>query len=225
MRLSVIVPTLNEAAVVATTLAHARQPGVHEIIVVDGGSTDVTRALAGPLADVVISAPRGRAAQMNAGAARATGELLLFLHADTIVPPGFAQVVIAACKRAGVVGGRFDVRLEPPTPMLRLTAVLMNWRSRLTGIATGDQTIFIRRDAFEQLGGYATMPLMEDIDLSRRMKRLGRIACLREHVTTSARRWQRDGIVRTILLMWSLRLRYALGATPERLQIRYRDTR
>lgn len=225
MRVSVIVPTLNEATVVATTLAHARQPGVHEVIVVDGGSTDATRALAGALADVVMSAPRGRAAQMNAGAARATGDLLLFLHADTTVPPGFAQAAIAACERTNVVGGHFEVRLDPPAPLLRLTAALMNWRSRLTGIATGDQTIFIRRDAFEQLGGYAAVPLMEDIDLSRRMKRLGRLACLHERVTTSARRWQRDGIVRTILLMWSLRLRYALGAAPERLHARYRDTR
>jgi len=225
VRVSVIVPTLNEAAVVATTLAHARQPGVHEVIVVDGGSTDATRAVADPLADVVLSAPRGRAAQMNAGAARATGDILLFLHADTTVPQGFAQVVITACGHPGVVGGRFDVRLEPATPLLRLTAALMNWRSRLTRIATGDQAIFIRRDAFEELGGYAALPLMEDIDLSRRMKRLGRVACLRERVSTSARRWQRDGVVRTILLMWSLRLRYALGVAPDRLQARYRDAR
>jgi len=225
VRVSVIVPTLNEAAVVATTLAQARQPGVHEVIVVDGGSTDATRTVADPLADVVLSAPRGRAAQMNAGAARATGDILLFLHADTTVPPGFAQVVITACGHPGVVGGRFDVRLEPATPLLRLTAALMNWRSRLTRIATGDQAIFIRRDAFEELGGYAALPLMEDIDLSRRMKRLGRVACLRERVSTSARRWQRDGVVRTILLMWSLRLRYALGVAPDRLQARYRDAR
>ena len=225
MSLSVIVPTLNEETVLAATLQRARQPGVREIIVVDGGSTDRTRAIAAPHADLLLSAARGRAAQMNTGAAHARGDVLLFLHADTLVPPGFAQAVIAACGDDAVVGGRFDVHLEPSSPLIRLTAHLINRRSRLTRISTGDQAIFIRRAVFDRLGGYADIPLMEDIDLSRRMKHAGRIACLRQQVTTSARRWQKDGVVRTILLMWSLRALYFFGVSPARLQRVYRNAR
>jgi len=223
--LSVIIPTLNEEQVLAATLERARQTGVHEIIVVDGGSTDETRAVAARLAAMVMSAPRGRAAQMNAGAARATGDILLFLHADTLLPNGFAAAVIAACAAPDVVGGRFDVDLQPSTALIRLTGALMNRRSRLTRIATGDQAIFIRRDVFARLGGYADMPLMEDIDLSRRMKRAGRLACLRERVTTSTRRWQKNGVVCTILMMWTLRALYFCGISPARLQRAYANTR
>lgn len=225
MTVSVIVPTLNEERILAATLTRARQPGVHEIIVVDGGSVDATRAVAEPLADRVLSAPQGRAAQMNAGADAARGDVLLFLHADTRVPEGYTVAVAAACAQPGIIGGRFDVNLQPATWLLRLTGQLMNWRSRLSRIATGDQAIFIRREVFEQLGGYASIPLMEDIELSRRMKRAGRIACLRQRVTTSARRWQKHGVVRTILLMWSLRLLYFFGVSAARLQRLYANTR
>jgi rSAM/selenodomain-associated transferase 2 len=225
MAVSVIVPTLNEEAVLAPTLQRARQAGVREIIVVDGGSTDATVAIARQLADVVISVPPGRAGQMNAGAQRARGTTLLFLHADTLVPDGFATLALAACARPGAVGGRFDVTLQPTSLLIRLTGELMNWRSRLTCIATGDQAIFIRREVFNRLGGYAPIPLMEDVDLSRRMKRAGRTVCLSERVTTSARRWQKNGVVRTIVLMWSLRLLYFLGASPHRLQRVYQHTR
>ena len=225
MAVSVIVPTLNEERVLAATLARARQPGVREIIVADGGSTDATRAVAAALADVVLSAPRGRAAQMNAGADRAGGEILLFLHADTLLPDGFAPAVITACARPGVIGGRFDVDLQPASALIWLTSALMNWRWRLTGIATGDQGIFIRRDVFTRLGGYARIPLMEDIDLSRRMKRAGQVACLRQRVISSSRRWQAHGVVRTILLMWSLRALHYFGVPPDRLQRVYRNTR
>ncbi len=225
MTVSVIVPTLNEETVLESTLRRARQPAVHEIIVADGGSTDATRAIAREFADLVICAPQGRAAQMNAGAERASADLLLFLHADTLVPEGFAQAVVAACARPDTVGGRFDVTLQPSSWLIWLTAELMNRRSRLTGIATGDHAIFIRREVFERLGGYAPIPLMEDIDLSRRMKRAGRTVCLPQRVTTSARRWQQHGVVRTILLMWSLRLLYFLGVSPQRLQRAYPHTR
>jgi rSAM/selenodomain-associated transferase 2 len=223
--MSVIVPTLNEEGVLSATLHRARQPGVREIIVVDGGSTDATRAIATQFADLVVSTPAGRATQMNAGAERAGGDLLLFLHADTLVPDGFARAALAACALPGIIGGRFDVRLEPSSPLLRLTGELMNWRSRLTGIATGDHAIFVRRDVFEQLGGYARIPLMEDIDLSRRMKRSGGIACLRQRVISSSRRWRANGVVRTILLMWSLRALYYCGVSPDRLQRVYTHTR
>ena len=221
--ISVIIPTLNEAPVLAETLRRARQPGV-EIIVVDGGSDDGTVEVARPLADAVIGSGRGRAVQMNAGALRASSDLLLFLHADTHLPPDFAAIVIEACSRA-VVGGRFDVELQPSSFLLWLTGELINRRSRLTRVATGDQAIFIRREVFARLGGYAEIPLMEDLDLSRRMKRAGEIACLRDRVTTSSRRWREDGTIRTILLMWTLRGLYYAGVSPARLHSLYRNTR
>jgi rSAM/selenodomain-associated transferase 2 len=223
--LSVIVPTLNEEAIIAETLRRTRQAGVHELIVVDGGSTDATRAIAANLTDLVLSAPQGRAAQMNAGAARASGDVLLFLHADTLVPDGFADAILAACRDPLVVGGRFDVDLQPSSPLLWLVGELMNRRSRLTRIATGDQAIFVRREVFERLGGYAPIPLMEDIEFCKRLKRAGRTACVRQRVVTSTRRWQAGGVVRTILLMWTLRALYYFGASPHRLQRAYRVTR
>ena len=225
MTVSVIVPTLNEAPVLAATLARARAARPHEIIVVDGGSDDDTARVATGLADAALTTPRGRAAQMNAGAAVASGAVLVFLHADTLVPPTFVEAIESACSDAQVVGGRFDVELAPSSPLIWLTGWLMNWRSRLTRIATGDQAIFVRREVFAQLGGYADMPLMEDIDLSRRLKRAGRVACLRERVITSSRRWRAHGVVRTILLMWTLRLLSACGVGPERLVRMYRNVR
>ncbi len=225
MQLSVIVPALNEAPVLSDTLQHARQAGVLELVVVDGGSEDATRAIAAELADVVIDAERGRASQMNAGAARARGDVFLFLHADTRVPPGYAQAIQQALEDPRVLGGRFDLHLEPTSPLLWLTAELINLRSRLSRMATGDQGIFVRREVFERLGGYAKIPLMEDLDLSRRMKRAGRIACLRQRLTTSSRRWRKDGVIRTILLMWTLRFLYFCGVSPVTLKRVYANTR
>jgi len=222
---SVIIPALNEEGRIAETLRRARQAGADEIIVVDGGSADGTRRSARPLADAVVSAPRGRAVQMNAGASCATGDILLFLHADTLLPAGAVEAVRWACRSPAIIGGRFDVELAPSTPLLRLTALLMNWRSRISRIATGDQGIFVRRAIFERLGGYADLPLMEDIDLSRRLKRSGRLACLPQRVTTSARRWQTHGVIKTILLMWTLRALYWLGVAPVRLRRLYDDAR
>ena len=222
-RLSVIVPTLDEAAgIVAalTALAPLRAQG-HEVIVVDAGE-DGTAALARPLADRVLRAPRGRARQMNRGAAVASGEVLLFLHADTRLPPSGAQAIVAGLARTGHGGwGRFDVRLSGRLPALRVVEAFMNGRSRLTGIATGDQAIFVTRARFREVGGYPDIPLMEDVALSKALKRLGRPLCLRDRVTTSSRRWERDGVARTVLLMWSLRLRYFLGADPGDLARRY----
>ena len=182
----------------------------------DGGSEDGTREIAAPLADRVIVAPRGRARQMNAGAAAAGGAALLFLHADTRLPPDADRLIHNAL--AGHAWGRFDVRIESDHPFLLVVAFAMNLRSRLSGIATGDQGIFVRRSAF---AGFPDIPLMEDIAFCKAMKRRSRPACLRARVTTSARRWERDGALRTVLLMWRLRLAYFLGASPDELARRY----
>ena len=226
LRLTIVVPVLDEAAAVATTMA-ALQPlraQGHEVIVVDGGSRDGTFEIARPLADRALVAPRGRATQMNAGARAATGDVLVFLHADTLLPAGAtAAVAVAGAVAGGARWGRFDVTITGRPRILRVVAAMMNLRSRLTGIATGDQAIFVERALFEAAGGFAEIPLMEDIALSKALKRRsGRPACLRERVTTSGRRWETHGPWRTIVTMWRLRLSYALGADPARLARRYR---
>jgi rSAM/selenodomain-associated transferase 2 len=218
---SIVVPVLDEAAAIGATLAPlqaARRAGA-EVIVVDGGSSDATVSLARPLADQVLAAPRGRGPQMNAGARAARRANLLFLHADTVLPPGALEAVEAALR--GRSWGRFDVAIDGNAPLLAVVALFMNLRSRLTGIATGDQAIFARRAAFEAAGGFPAIPLMEDVAFSKAMRRRGRPACLRERVLTSGRRWERHGVLRTIVLMWRLRLEYALGADPQRLARRY----
>ena len=216
-------PVLNEAAGIQATL-HALAPlrarGV-EVIVADGGSSDHTVALAHPLADRVIAAPAGRARQMNAGAAHARGDLLLFLHADTQLPAGSEELVRQALQHAA--WGRFDVRISGRPWMLRVVAALMNLRSRCTGINTGDQAIFVTRSAFHRVGGFPEQPLMEDVEISRRLRAAaGRPACLRARVTTSGRRWETRGVWRTILLMWRLRWRYWRGTAPDVLARAYR---
>ncbi|ROR34900.1 TIGR04283 family arsenosugar biosynthesis glycosyltransferase [Inmirania thermothiophila] len=222
-RLSVVVPALGEAAVIGAALralAPLRAAG-EEVIVVDGGSADGTAEAARGLADrVLVCRPPGRARQMNAGAAVARGTILWFLHADTLPAPGAAEAIRAAVA-AGAGWGRFDVRLSGAHPLLRVVERAMNLRSRLTGIATGDQGIFVRRDWFEAAGGFPDIPLMEDIALSRALRRRGRPACLAGPLVTSSRRWEAHGVVRTILLMWRLRLAYFLGADPARLARRY----
>ncbi len=221
-KLSIIVPALDEAPGIANCLGalQGMRTRGHEVIVADGGSRDGTPELARPLADRVIRAPRGRAPQMNAAARQASGSALLFVHADSRLPPGADSAVLTAL--AARTWGRFDVEIEGRHPLLRVVARMMNLRSRLTGIATGDQAIFVRRDAFEALGGFAEIPLMEDVELSRRLRRSGRPVCLRERVSTSGRRWESRGVLRTIVLMWRLRLAYFLGADPARLADRYR---
>ena len=221
--LSIIVPCLNEADGIAATLgalAPMRARGA-EVIVVDGGSQDATVARAGPLADAVISAPRGRASQMNAGAARARGETLLFLHADTLLPEAADALIVDGLQRSRRGWGRFDVAIAGRNPLLRVVAALMNVRSRMTGIATGDQAIFVTRSLFTAAGGYPDIPLMEDVALSGRLKHFGPPLCLRHRLTTSGRRWEKNGVLRTILLMWRLRLAYRLGADPHKLAVRY----
>lgn len=199
----------------------ARFPGA-EIVLVDGGSTDATAAIAGRFPEVsLLASPRGRARQMNAGARAARGDVLLFLHADTLLPDGALAAVEAAARDPGVVAGRFDVRFDNPRRVFRMIAWFMNQRSRWSGISTGDQAIFVRREPFDALGGYPDMPLMEDVELCRRLKRRGQMAPLRMVVTTSARKWEREGAVRTILLMWALRFLYMVGVPPVRLHSWY----
>jgi len=224
VNLSIIIPVLNEEAEIADTLAALaplRACGV-ETIVVDGGSRDRTVALARPLADTVIESARGRAVQMNAGAAAAKpGNVLLFLHADTRLPAEADRLVLDGLARSGRQWGRFDVRISGRHPLLRVVARLMNIRSRLTGVATGDQAIFVTRDLFDAVGGFPDIPLMEDVALSRALRRSGTPLCLRPRALTSGRRWEKEGVVRTIVLMWRLRFAYSLGAEPARLARRY----
>jgi rSAM/selenodomain-associated transferase 2 len=221
--ISVIIPALNEAAAITGTLA-ALQPlrrRGHEVIVVDGGSHDATVELSDTLADRVIHAGRGRAIQLQAGVLAAQGAILWFLHADTLPPPDADRLIQQALLSDSHCWGRFDIQFPEPHWMLRLVAWSMNTRSRLTGIATGDQGIFTQRGCFEQAGEFQPIPLMEDIALSRALKKLSSPACLPQRLQTSARRWREHGVVRTILLMWGLRLAYFLGISPQRLASYY----
>ena len=222
LALCIIVPVLNEAEHLASHLAALqpfRQRGAH-LVVVDGGSQDATLVIAREHADLALVAPRGRAAQMNTGAAACAGEILLFLHADTRLPAN-ADALVRRALLGPCTWGRFDVHIDSPRPLLRVVETMMNLRSRWSGIATGDQAMFVRRDVFQAVGGFPNLALMEDLALSRMLKRHGPPACLRETVTTSARRWERHGVWRTILLMWRLRAAYFFGADPARLALRY----
>jgi rSAM/selenodomain-associated transferase 2 len=221
VKLSVVVPTLDEAAGIAAglgALAALRAQG-HEVIVVDGGSRDGTPELARPLCDRLLSSPPGRAVQMNAGARAASGEVLLFLHADTRLPTSFSAETIFRETRTNL-WGRFDVEIEGRDPLLKVVAWSMNLRSRLTGVATGDQAIFVRREAF---CGFPEIALMEDVAFSKAMRRRAAPACVAEKAVTSGRRWESRGVLRTIVLMWRLRLLYFLGVPPERLARLYRN--
>ena len=220
-RLTIVMPVLDEAAHIGPALAGLaplRQRGT-EVIVVDGGSSDGTAQLAQEGADHVISAPRGRAAQMNAGAGAGRGDAFLFLHADTALPDDADRLIEAALVRRA--WGRFDVRIAGRHPLLSIVAHMTNARSRTTGIATGDQAIFVSREAFAAVGGFPDLPLMEDIAISQRLKRVSRPFCVATPAITSGRRWEKNGTIRTILLMWRLRLAYYLGAEPADLARRY----
>lgn len=218
--ISIIVPVLNEAENIESVLNVLPAGGLHETLVVDGGSEDDTVALVGSLADRVIHAGRGRASQMNAGADEATGDILLFLHADTRLPDDVVERMTEFWL-SGCAWGRFDVRLSGERRMFRVIETMMNLRSRLTGFCTGDQAMFVKRTVFDRIGGFVQMPLLEDIEISRRLKRVSRPYCIGSPVVTSSRRWEDNGVWRTILLMWWLRLRYFLGDSPERLVEKY----
>ena len=222
-RLSIIMPVLDEgSAIVAAldALADLRALGI-ELIVVDGGSRDATVQRARLRADRVLTAPRGRALQMNAGAEKAAGDVLLFLHADTRLPAAAEHVILNGLEYTGRAWGRFDVTIAGRHPLLAVVSCLMNIRSRVTGIATGDQAIFVKREAFAAAGGYPPIALMEDIALCKRLKHIGPPLCLSERVVTSGRCWERRGVLTTILLMWRLRLAYFFGGDPKELARRY----
>ena len=218
-RLSIVIPALNESVNLARNLPRlvTREPDA-EMVVVDGGSDDDSREAVARVPSVQwLVGERGRARQMNAGARATHGDVLVFLHADTVLPDGAGAAIREALVDPAFVGGRFDVRLDSRRILLAMVGWMMNQRSRLTGISTGDQAIFVRRKTFDAVGGFADIPLMEDIDFTRRLKRHGRMAALRLRVITSARKWELKGVVRTIVLMWALRLLYALGVPPARL--------
>jgi rSAM/selenodomain-associated transferase 2 len=226
MKLTAIVPMLNEERGIEATLEALRRGAADaEIIAVDGGSSDRSAALARGRCDRVIFSARGRARQMNAGAAAAAGDALVFVHADTLVGDGFAREIAAALADPATIGGRFDIAFDEYGGGLRMVAAMINLRSRLMRSATGDQAIFVRRDAFSQLGGFADIELCEDVDFVRRMKRFGRLACLRATVQTSSRRWRRGGVGRTILRMWLIKTLYFAGASPAWLKRHYADAR
>jgi len=220
---SIIIPVLNEAVHLPaqlTELQKWRQAG-HEVIVVDGGSGDASVVIASPLVDQVITSEKGRAVQMNNGAARASNSWLVFLHVDTFFSGTAMNSLQAVFCDDDVAWGRFNVRLSAASPLLKLVSILMNIRSRLTGIATGDQVMFMRKTVFEQVAGFPNIALMEDISLSSKLKKIASPYCVKEFVTSSSRRWQKHGVVKTILMMWSLRLRYFFGASPGVLAERY----
>jgi rSAM/selenodomain-associated transferase 2 len=224
--LSVVVPMLNEEESIAATLDALRAAAPQsEIIVVDGGSADRSRDIARGRCDLLIESPRGRAIQMNRGAAAAHGAVLAFVHADTIVPSSFAADIEAAMRDSGVAGGRFDVALDDPALPYRVIGWLISFRSRLSRTGTGDQAIFVRRDIFERLGGFPDIEICEDLDFARRLKRAGAVACLHARVITSARRWRRAGLLRTVVRMWAIRLSYLAGVPPARLRRWYADVR
>ena len=225
MRLSIIIPVLNEERTIAGTIAHLGPVEPYEIIAVDGGSTDRTAEIVRDGPARLVAAARGRAAQMNQGARHAGGDVLLFLHADTRLPATAGPDVERSMADPCCVGGRFDIRLDSARPLLRVVGRMISLRSRLTRVATGDQAIFARRTVFERLDGFPEIPIMEDVAFCRALKKEGRIACLRSRVVSSARRWEQNGPVRTILLMWALKLLYLAGVTPARLKRLYSEAR
>ena len=224
-KISVIVPVLNEEHVIAPTLQALLSLAPYEIIVVDGGSADGTRQVCEQFGVKVLRSERGRARQMNWGAREATGDLLLFLHADTRLPMSALKDITAALRDKDCPGGRFDVEIDGAHWMFKIIGALINYRSRMTKIATGDQALFVRRAIFETMGGFPDIPLMEDIVFCRVLKHIGPIACLRTRVITSGRRWEREGVWRTIIRMWALKLCYLAGVSPRRLKQYYADTR
>ena len=225
MNISVIVPVLNEEKSIAATLNALQALAPYEIIIADGGSSDRTWEVAAGYPVKIISSERGRARQMNRGAREASGDVLLFLHADSRLPTSALNDIHAALSDARFLGGRFDVEIDGEHWLLPLVGRMISYRSRISKVGTGDQGIFVRRGVFERMQGFQDIPLMEDVAFCRALKRLGEVACLRSRVVTSARRWEVDGVWRTIMRMWTIKLLYFAGVPPARLKQFYADTR
>jgi len=230
--IGIIIPTLDEEGALPPTLASLESASFDEIIVVDGGSRDQTQAIVKSYqvsvpsrAIRVIESSPGRARQMNAGAAESRADILVFLHADTRLPSDARSAIETVASDSQYVGGRFDVQFENDRGCAWLISRMMNLRSRWSGISTGDQAIFVRRTVFQQLGGFEEIPIMEDIDFSYRLKRVGKIAALRSKVVTSFRRWEQRGPLRTIIKMWTLRFLYWIGVRPHTLNQFYGSIR
>ena len=222
MFISIIIPVLNEEQSVKALLQQLqiyRQQG-HEVIVVDGGSHDETVSISKPLADKVIMSESGRARQMNKGVAESTNEVLWFLHADTSIPENVIETIQESLNK--YEWGRFNIKLSGSNFLFRIIENMINIRSCLSCVATGDQGIFIKRNTFDSIGGYPEIPLMEDVALSKKLKTISQPACIKETLTTSSRRWEKKGIIKTILLMWYLRFLYWIGVTPAKLAKLYR---
>jgi len=215
--LSIVIPVRNESHVLAGTLNHLSEASIREIIVVDGGSRDDTVAIARSCgAKVVISEP-GRGGQLNAGAATAVGESLLFMHADTQLPSGFEHEVAAILRRLGVVAGAFRLCIDSPKLAYRLIEKMVDYRSRWFQLPYGDQAIFVGAETFRKLGGFPALPVMEDFVFARNLIRLGHIRMAQSSVTTSCRRWESEGVLRTTLRNQAIIMGYWLGVSPERL--------
>jgi rSAM/selenodomain-associated transferase 2/rSAM/selenodomain-associated transferase 1 len=221
-QISIIIPTLNEAATIAETLAYFKGPGQPEVIVVDGGSQDDTVRLAAALGAKVIQTKPGKACQMNAGAAAAGGEVLVFLHADTRLPQNFSRQILAALNQNNVVAGAFRLHIDSGAVRIRLIEKAANWRSRYLKMPYGDQALFMKKALFQKIGGFAEVPIMEDFMLVRRLKRIGQIIILPESVITSPRRWIHLGVLRAWLINQLIVIAYYLGISPDRLSRWYR---
>jgi rSAM/selenodomain-associated transferase 2 len=224
MELSIVIPTLNEAEILARTLQSLKdQPP--EVLVVDGGSQDSTPQVARQYTPHVFTSKRGRGVQQDVGARHSSGEVLVFLHADTLLPQGYEKHIRGALADPDIVFGAFHLSICPSTPALALVALMANLRSRLLSLPYGDQALFVRRNAYFQAGGFQDWPIMEDVDLVHRLRRAGRFKLVRSAVQTSARRWQREHFVYTTVRNWSLIIRYALGMSPHELSRHYPDKR
>ncbi|MCW9030480.1 MAG: TIGR04283 family arsenosugar biosynthesis glycosyltransferase [Gammaproteobacteria bacterium] len=224
MFVSIIIPALNEESSIKNLLQQlqvSRQQG-HEVIVVDGGSEDQTIAVSTLLADKVIQSDPGRAVQMNKGAVQASGDILWFLHADSVISENAIKNIQFNLNEQNKDWGRFNIKLSGLHYMFRIIEKMINFRSCLSSIATGDQGIFIKRKVFDDVGGYSNIPLMEDIDISKKLRAQSRSVCIKETLTTSSRRWEKNGILSTILLMWRLRFLYWLGISADKLASQYK---
>ncbi|ATX81806.1 transferase 2, rSAM/selenodomain-associated [Mariprofundus ferrinatatus] len=225
LTVAAVVPVLNEAALLSVLIDRLRSLNLDECVIVDGGSSDSTCTMLEKSGLTWISSEAGRAKQMNAGSAMCKADIILFIHADTFLSSSCLEALREVCKRSEVIAGRFNLRLSGKQSIYRVIESMINLRSRISKISTGDQCIFVRRAQFEAMGGFTDIPLMEDVELSMRLKRQGEIACLREQVVTSSRRWEQFGPMNTLLLMWKLRILFWMGVAPDKLAVMYRDAR